>query len=75
MPARARPAATFSSNSPTAKSSTTTAASSAAPMMAAPTAAVTISVSMLKGLPARASAMARRPKGTRATAVAARNSG
>jgi DNA excision repair protein ERCC-2 len=75
MPALARPAATPSSISPRAKSSTTTAASSAAPMRAAPMAAVHISVSMEKGLPLRASAMARRPKGTSATPVATRKSG
>ena len=75
MPARARPAATFSNNSPMANSNTTTAASSAAPITVAPIAAVHISVSIENGLPTRARAMARRPNGTKATAVAVRNSG
>ena len=71
MPDRACPAATFSSISPTANSTTTKAASSAAPITTAPRAATTISVSMENGLPAQASASARRPNGNTAVRVAA----
>ena len=51
MPARARPAATVSSSSPTANRKITTEASSAAPIAIAPAAATVIRVSMLKGVP------------------------
>ncbi|GJD79011.1 hypothetical protein NBEOAGPD_2231 [Methylobacterium gregans] len=61
MPARARPAATTSSISPTVKSSTTMAASSAAWMASAPAVATDISISMEKGVPANAATAARRP--------------
>jgi hypothetical protein len=46
-------------------------ASSVSPMMTAPTAAMVIRVSMVKGAPARAADPARRAIGTRPTAMAA----
>ena len=63
MPARALPAATLSSSSPTANRNTTAAASSASPITRAPIEATTISVSMEKGEPEVASANALRAKG------------
>ena len=64
IPARARPAAMPSRSSPTVNRNTTTAASEVAPMAMAPTVAIDISISMLKGEPARAAAMAFLPKKT-----------
>ena len=63
MPSRALPAATPSSTSPTAKRNTTSAASSAASMNSAPTAAIVIRLSMVKGWPIRSAAKARRATG------------
>ena len=51
MLSRAFPAATPSRSSPTRKRKTTAAPSSAAPMITAPTAAMVISISMVKGMP------------------------
>ena len=68
--ARARPAATPSSNSPTRNRNTTAAASSLASMNTAPTAAIVMSVSMVKGIPMRAAATARLAIGIRPTAMA-----
>ena len=48
------------------------AASEVAPMRMAPTAAIDISISMLNGDPARAAAIALRPKNTRPTRAAGR---
>ena len=74
MLARARPAATPSSNSPIRNRTTTAAASSVAPISTAPTAAMVISVSTENGVPANAAISARRAIGTRPTSSAARNS-
>ncbi len=71
MESRARPAAKPSSNSPTRKRKTTAAASSEAPMITAPTAAMVISISMEKGVPAKAAATARRAIGISPTSSAA----
>ncbi len=70
--ARARPAATPSSISPTRNNKTTTAASSVAPISTAPTAATVISVSIENGLPKVAATYARRATGTRPTSMASR---
>ena len=72
MPARARPAATFSSSSPIVNRNTTTAASEVAPMRIAPTVAIDISISMENGEPARAAAIALRPKKARPSSAAGR---
>ena len=60
---RAFPAETPSSNSPTAKRKTTNAASSGSPITSAPLAAMVMSISMVKGMPTRAMAKARRATG------------
>ena len=70
IPARARAAAIRSSSSPTANRKMTTAASSADPIAIAPTVAIDISVSMVKGVPPRKAAAARRTTGTRPTSAA-----
>ena len=68
---RARPAATPSSISPTAKRKTTSAPSAAAPMNSAPIAAIETRALMSNGLPARAAPQALRATGTTAMSVAA----
>ncbi len=70
IPSRALFAATPSSTSPTAKRKTTSAASSAAPMTSAPVAAMVISISIVKGIPARAALKARRATGATPISVA-----
>ena len=70
MLSRALPAATPSSNSPTANRKTTRAASSASPITSAPPAAIVISISMVNGILARAMANARRATGTSPISVA-----
>ena len=73
MPSRALLAATPSSTSPTANRNTTNAASSAALMNRAPIAALVISISMVKGMPARKAAKARRATGATPIRQAAMN--
>jgi hypothetical protein len=70
MLARALPAATPSSISPTRNRNTTAAPSSPAPMTTAPTAAMVISISIEKGVPKRAARIARRAIGRRPTSMA-----
>ena len=62
-----------SSNSPIRNRKTTAAASSLAPMITAPTAAIVISISIEKGVPASAAMTARLAIGTRPTSIAAVN--
>src|SRR5262249_5870771 len=70
IPARARAAAIRSNSSPTANRKMTTAASEADPIAIAPTVAIDISVSIVKGVPPRDAAAARRATGTRPTSAA-----
>ena len=72
MPARARLAATPSSNSPIVNRNVTVAASEVAPMRTAPTTAMDISISIENGDPARAAATAFRPKNASPTRAAGR---
>ena len=75
MPERARPAATPSNSSPTAKRQTTMAPSSYAPSAMAPTTAMVISISIVNTEPLRKAAKARRATGNVPIAAATRNSG
>ncbi len=73
IPARARSAATLSSNSPTENKKTTAAASSPSPMNSAPSAATDISISMEKGEPERARTSALRANGKTPSSTATVN--